>query len=141
MSIDRETPAPGERWTNEKWLEVEVKELAASYRKKLEALASYRAWWEEVKSGQRTFSFKGQVVEYRFRPDGTWDTIPIANPPVDGPDENPPAATDSGKRDAPPTTVGFVKSDDHTLWWWVAGAVGMLVALAIALFRKSRRAG
>ena len=42
-----------------------------------------RAWYQEVKSGQRTFSFKGKSVEYRFKPDGTWDTIPIKNPPQD----------------------------------------------------------
>lgn len=42
-----------------------------------------RAWYQEVKAGQRTFSFKGKSVEYRFKPDGTWDTIPIKNPPQD----------------------------------------------------------
>jgi hypothetical protein len=40
-------------------------------------------WWKKIKSGKRSFSFKGQAVEYRFKPDGTWDTIPIANPPDD----------------------------------------------------------
>ena len=42
-----------------------------------------RAWYQEVKAGQRTFSFKGKSVEYRFKPDGTWDTIPLKNPPQD----------------------------------------------------------
>lgn len=42
-----------------------------------------RAWYQEVKAGQRTFSFKGKSVEYRIKPDGTWDTIPIKNPPQD----------------------------------------------------------
>ena len=44
-----------------------------------------RAWWEEVKSGKKTFSFKGQSVEYRFRPDGTWETLAMVNAPDDGP--------------------------------------------------------
>jgi hypothetical protein len=37
-------------------------------------------WWSRVKSGEVAISFEGQAEEYRFRPDGTWDTIPIANP-------------------------------------------------------------
>lgn len=35
----------------------------------------WRGWWEEIKSGRKTFSFRGQSVEYRFRPDGTWETL------------------------------------------------------------------
>lgn len=50
-----------------------------------ESLPKFRAWWEEVKSGKRTFSFKGHNVEYRFKPDGTWDTIAMGIPPDDGP--------------------------------------------------------
>jgi len=49
----------------------------------LENWKNARAWYQEVKAGQRTFSFKGKSVEYRFNPDGTWDTIPIKNPPQD----------------------------------------------------------
>ena len=49
----------------------------------LENWKNARAWYQEVKAGQRTFSFKGKSVEYRFKPDGTWDTIPIKNPPQD----------------------------------------------------------
>jgi hypothetical protein len=106
----------------------------------LHQLPDYRAWWEEVKSGQRAFSFKGQAVEYRFRPDGTWETIPIANPPDDGP-KPVPAATDSGKRDESPVTVDSVKPADRSLLWWIAGVAGVLLAVALALFRKFRRAG
>jgi hypothetical protein len=42
-------------------------------------------WWSRVKSGEIPFSFVGEPVEYRFNQDGTWETIPIANPPDDGP--------------------------------------------------------
>jgi hypothetical protein len=101
-------------------------------------LAKTRAWWEEVKSGKRTFSFKGQSVEYRFRPDGTWETIPIANPPDDGP-KPVPAASDSGKRDGAPATVDSVKLADRSLLWWIAGITGVLLAVALALFIKFRR--
>ena len=48
-------------------------------------LAKTRAWWEEVKSGRKTFSFKGQSVEYLFKPDGTWETLAMENAPDDGP--------------------------------------------------------
>jgi hypothetical protein len=108
----------------------------------LKQLPDYRAWWEEVNSGQRTFSFKGQSVEYRFRPDGTWETIPIANPPDDGPKEVIQSTkTNSGKRDEPPASVDSANPDDHSVWWWIAGFGAMLVAVAFALFFKSRRAG
>ena len=40
-------------------------------------IADTRAWWEEIKSGKRAFSYKGQKVEYRFKPDGTWETIAL----------------------------------------------------------------
>lgn len=50
-----------------------------------EFLDDWKEWYAEIKSGERAFSFKGQAVEYRFNPDGTWKTIPIANPPDDGP--------------------------------------------------------
>lgn len=49
------------------------------------AKAAWREWWEEVKAGRKTFSFKGQSVEYRFRPDGTWETLAMVNAPDDGP--------------------------------------------------------
>jgi hypothetical protein len=103
-------------------------------------LAATRAWWEEVKTGKRTFSFKGQAVEYRFRPDGAWDTIPIANPPDDGP-KPVPALPESGKRDDSPATVDSVKTEDHSAWWWLAGIGGTVVAVVFAWLRQSRRAG
>jgi hypothetical protein len=93
-----------------------------------------------VKTGKRTFSFKGQAVEYRFRPDGTWETISIANPPDDGP-KPVPVAPNSGKRDESPATVDSVKPADRSLLWWITGVAGVLLALALTLFRKFRRTG
>jgi hypothetical protein len=43
----------------------------------VEAVDRNRAWWEKVKAGQIPFSFKRQTVEYRFRPDGTWETMQL----------------------------------------------------------------
>ena len=42
-----------------------------------------RAWWEKVKSGKIAFSLVGQNVEYRFKPDGTWESSLIDNPTDD----------------------------------------------------------
>ena len=95
-------------------------------------------WWQQVKSGELTFSFKGQAVEYRFRPDGTWETIPIANPRDDGP-KPAPAAPDSEIQTPPSETVDSVKPDDRSMWWWIAGVGTALLALAFAWFRKFRR--
>jgi hypothetical protein len=46
----------------------------------VEHIAHSKAWWEKVKAGQIPFSFVRQTVEYRFRPDGTWETtqLPIS---------------------------------------------------------------
>jgi hypothetical protein len=48
-----------------------------------EKLPVWQKWYAEVKSGSKPFSFKGQAVEYRFKADGTWETIAMVNPPDD----------------------------------------------------------
>jgi hypothetical protein len=50
-----------------------------------EELVKQKAWYAQVKAGAIPFSFVGQKLEYRFKPDGTWDTLAMANPPDDGP--------------------------------------------------------
>lgn len=40
-------------------------------------LDKWRSWWRSVKSGKLAFSFEGQNVEYRFKPDGTWIEGPL----------------------------------------------------------------
>ncbi len=69
------------------------------YAPSTESLQKFRVWWEEVKSGKRTFSFKGQNVEYRFKPDGTWETISLVIPPDNGTkdEETPEQPSDSEK--------------------------------------------
>ena len=99
-------------------------------------LAKTRAWWEEVKSGRRSFSFKGQAVEYRFKPDGTWDTLPIANPPDDRPQsvvgttlERPIKRPESNRGESPDSPVG------QTGWWAILGGFA-LVVLGAWFWRK-----
>ncbi len=36
---------------------------------------TWKLWWGPIKAGNRSFSFAGQEVEYRFRNDGTYETI------------------------------------------------------------------
>jgi hypothetical protein len=102
----------------------------------LKQLPDYRAWWEEIKSGQRTFSFKGQAVEYRFKPDGTWDTIPITNPPDDGlkpvtvATTEGPVKTSEAKHEHPP------ESSLGTVWWWYVISVFALLVLGAWFWRK-----
>jgi hypothetical protein len=92
-------------------------------------LPVFRAWWEEVKSGQRTFSFKGQAVEYRFKPDGTWDTIPIANPPDDAP--KPVVERISATTTTPPPVAR------GNAWEWILLAmIGGLIAVVWAGLRS-----
>lgn len=104
-----------------------------------ESMEAALDWWRQVKSGDLTFSFKGQALEYRFKPDGTWETIPIANPPDDGP-KLVPVGKDSDKQASPPATVDSVVPEDHSVWWWVVGVGGILVAVVFACLRKFRRA-
>lgn len=111
-----------------------------------ESLPKFRAWWDEVKSGKRTFSFTGQTVEYRFKPDGTWETVAVATPPDDKPklpDAAPPQREDKPEKERVakprPTETGPVAdaSPGYALWKW-ATAVFFLLLVA-GLWAKLRR--
>lgn len=101
-------------------------------------LKLWREWYDEVKSGRKTFSFKGQSVEYRFKPDGTWDTLAIANPPDDAvkpPKPVPKPATEK----APNQAMQPAKADDshHGLvWLWIPALL-----LMVGAWRFFRRRG
>jgi hypothetical protein len=133
--VEREKPAPGEVWSEDQLLEAELRQIKANHLKKLELLNSYRKWWEEVKSGKRTFSFKGQAVEYRFKPDGTWDTLPIANPADDGPPP-PLQVTPDLKAEPPPLPKQSLLSG--TFWPWIIGGAIALFA-AFGFWRRPKR--
>ena len=105
-------------------------------------LETMRKWFAPIKSGEKAFSFKGQSVEYRFKPDGTWVSTPIANPPDDAPAPPPakPPATGgkpSGPASAPPTGTAPAPVSGR-IWPWITGGV-LTVLAAIAYFLKSRR--
>lgn len=105
-----------------------------------EELVKQKAWYAQVKAGTLTFSFVGQKVEYRFRADGTWETLAMANPPDDGPSRI------KAEQSAPvrPPRRSIVDNDSSgrsergSLWPWVIGIPVLLLAGAIWLrFRKS----
>lgn len=88
-------------------------------------LAKTRAWWEEVKAGRKTFSFKGQSVEYRFKPDGTWETLAMVNPPDDGPKLAGKVVPPAGEKAEP------VAGEAPREWIWLALPAVLAAGLAI----------
>lgn len=84
----------------------------------MEDIGKWGLWWEDIQSGKRTFSFLGQKVEYRFKPDSTWETIALANAPDDAPRaaKSPPAAS------ADPIQPLVVR------WAWIIAVVMLLLA-------------
>ncbi len=103
-----------------------------------DALALQRVWYAKVKSGELAFSFAGQKMEYRFKPDGTWETITLINPPKDLP--NSPVTKKSLKvipfeshlSSASPTPP----SDKLK---WLLGGVGLLLVAACCVLMKTRK--
>lgn len=94
-------------------------------------LHRFRTWWEEVKAGTKTFSFQGQNVEYRFQPDGTWDTIPIANPPDGGPKSASVKKMARPVRRFMPDQADSNDASRGISWWWYGiGGVALLAACA-----------
>ena len=100
-----------------------------------------RAWYQEVKAGKRTFSFVGQKVEYRFKPDGTWDTIALANADID-------AIIEPVAPPATPANVAAVLANPNNTaakespWWtWLIGALLVVtasIAWRIAMTRRKQ---
>jgi hypothetical protein len=103
-------------------------------------LKPWRAWWEEIKSGRRSFSFKGQAVEYRFKPDGTWETLAMAAPPDDAPK---PASTAVGTEKRTHLQETEAIPPQGSPWAWFVGvAVVLLSGLGWLAWRKfSTRTG
>ncbi len=70
-------------------------------------LPPWQKWYAEIKAGRRSFRFIGQTEEYRFRPDGTWETtqLPISVLERDkkpgAPPTQPPSTVRTEKRGLP----------------------------------------
>ena len=99
-------------------------------------LAAVRAWFAPIKSGEKSFSFRGQAVEHRFNPDGTWVSTPMANPPIDPPYPAFPAKPKLIP--APPAPANIpaaptAQAHQPVRWLWLGG--GLLVGLGVLLWQ------
>jgi len=95
-----------------------------------------QVWWEEVKSGKRALSFIGEDVEYRFKPDGTWEKFPYTGPP------DPPKVRESEAKpvsEVSKPAANPAKQDWEKHWPWLAGGVALLTAI-IVWFRRTAKA-
>lgn len=98
----------------------------------------WREWYTEVKAGRKAFSFIGKNVEYRFKPDGTWEMIVMQNPPDDGR----PPVLEAGNTEP--------ESTPHQVWavelpqpvpgnrqWWLVG-IGAAAVTVLGCLLRSR---
>ena len=96
-----------------------------------ESVIKQRAWYAQVKAGIIPFSFVGQKVEYRFKPDGTWETIAMINPPDDGPKPLQVAAVKDvrePKKQRPPGSQTLSERANRAPWLWLLAAGFLLFA-------------
>lgn len=91
------------------------------------ALSKTRVWFSKVKEGNLAFSFVGQKVDYRFNPDGTWETIALANPPDDAPEAT--KARDSKEERAAKRPSQPPGRQDHP---WIPSGIWLLGGLLLA---------
>ena len=90
----------------------------------------WKIWYEKIKTGVVTFSFVGQKVEYRFKPDGTWETLAMDNPPDDGPRPTKPINTNGqrpDKKQNPFVASQELKPLGNSLPW-IVGAIVFLIS-------------
>lgn len=111
-----------------------------------QALPEWQRWYAEVAAGKKAFSFKGQAVEYRFRPDGTWETIAMANPPDDGPKQVPSnpetMRSDKSLPPSPPVPAPLsppAPTASSSFFGLIVGGVILLLAVAVLLIRRNVR--
>ena len=99
----------------------------------------WRQWYTEVKAGRKTFSFIGRSVEYRFKPDGTWETMAMTNPPNDGE----PPVRQPGKIEASSKPRQQSESPERpsgiNLWWLASMGILLFAALGLWLRTRGRR--
>jgi hypothetical protein len=103
-------------------------------------LPSFRDWYREVKAGTRSFSFAGQKVEYRFKPDGSWDTFAMANQ-QDKSQGKPQAG--AVNRPVKPRLVDDTHEPRPTKplrWLWLGSAVVAILGLLAWILTKRTKA-
>jgi hypothetical protein len=98
-----------------------------------------RAWYQEVKAGKRTFSFRGQPEEYRFNADGTWETIALQNPPDDAITYSRPSSAKTPDTAALLPTKNNAADKDTPWWRWLMAT--LLVISAAITWRIAAKRG
>ena len=92
-----------------------------------EHVAMWLDWWEEVKSGRKSFSFIGGDIEYRFGEDGKVQATVMANQPDDAPKPEP-------RRRPPPDPKS--ESGGIPTWLWMGIGGIALVGIGISAIRR-----
>lgn len=98
-----------------------------------EQIPDWQLWYAERKSGLKTFAFKGEPKEYRFKPDGTWETIPISLPPEEVVTKAPITVTPKA------VVIPPVQAQDRT-WLWITSLSVLLLAMVGWFVQKKSRA-
>ncbi len=92
------------------------------------------------KIDRRSFSFKGQKVEYRFKPDGTWETFAMTNPPDDGPKPPHPKA-DSKRPDRKPLPGPDKPADNTVMAGIIAFVTFLILGVIWYVMRRNKSTG
>lgn len=96
-------------------------------------------WWKKVKAGEIAFSFVGQAVQYRFNPDGSWETMPIVNPPNDAP--KPPVFEKSeSKPERQAKELEMPAETKKPTWVWIVTTGLLVVGILVWFVGKIRAA-
>lgn len=94
-------------------------------------LKLWREWYDEVKSGRKAFSFKGQNVEYRFEPDGTWKSTPLNLTKEQLQTETMSKSTsDEAKLPVPLYSTRLALPAISNRWYWLGSSAVFLCILA-----------
>ena len=104
-----------------------------------EELVKQKAWYAQVKAGTIPISFVGQKVEYWFKPDGTWETLAMENPPDDGPRPIKPINTNeqrATKKQNPALASHELKPPSDSFPWIVGVSIFLIAGTCWVALRK-----
>ncbi|WP_345715388.1 hypothetical protein [Luteolibacter yonseiensis] len=101
------------------------------------ALSRSRAWFNEVKAGERPFSFIGQTVEYRFKPDGTVESTQLPASVLES-DPKPPAPSTAATKPRGKAPDVHESPSSASKWSLIVGGILGLAAL-IHWIRQKRQ--
>jgi hypothetical protein len=101
-----------------------------------DALLKYRSWFEEVRSGRKTFSFVGEKVGYRFLADGSWESVAIVNSPKFAPTPMPELGAIEVEEESPSTS-----DSKGQFWSWAVGLTATFGLTCVWLWKRKAVGG